>query len=519
MREKERVIRYFDCLAKAIKNCDDYCRDNKCVADCIETINGYAKESDIIRTELDRVWESGPDEFVSGLEDIIDRVNDSDYVLKVIQSYEICKWMDSHIGYRDDTDQKAYFSINALCRVNGLKHTEIGTLNSNYKETCIWINPKFGIRPAFNTDNKKKNRSIANRDVFNGLNGTLAHISYMRWDGTKNVRNIILPPNRFKVKEGQYLRIGFAPFTDEKDFFKVTKVDRIRNGISYSCEQYDINKPFSEVEKRLSADINLARKKNIDILFFPEMVGTKESCGKADNEGKWRKRIDWLTEQYEKERSDTPYIVILPSYWHEGSNSSTIALYDGKILGIQEKHIPYRKKSDKDTQGALEGLKEYTQEEYIIIHIPDVHRIAVVICAEFLEGKHIGLSDLLCGELGVSLIIIPSFSNGEQDFINALSSLTVYDTSIVWGNCCGPIRSSKKGIGGCSIAGSKIVEVFGKKAKCGNTCEGIEGCVFVVDLPLKQPIDKLGKGENGEAVNHFVVRKKRIGRFGGKGEK
>ncbi|MCR5609249.1 MAG: hypothetical protein K6G26_09325, partial [Lachnospiraceae bacterium] len=101
-------------------------------------------------------------------------------------------------------------------------------------------------------------------------------------------------------------------------------------------------------------------------------------------------------------------------------------------------------------------------------------------------------------------IIVPSFSKGEQDFINLLSNYIKYDTTVVWGNCCGAIKSPQKGIGGCAIAGSCCIELFGDVCKCNNNCKNIGACIFTIDLPIGQPVIKL-KGQNtNKSVKHHI---------------
>jgi predicted amidohydrolase len=194
-----------------------------------------------------------------------------------------------------------------------------------------------------------------------------------------------------------------------------------------------------------------------------------------------------------------PALTILPSRWSEQHNRATIVGWDGEVLACQDKHIPFvDQKNNK-----IEALMDLNERVTVLIHIPSVHRIAIVICAEFLSDSK-SMREVICGNLGATLIIVPSYSRGEQDFINTLSALKGYGTTVIWGNCCGAVRGEQKAIGGCGIAGTTKTEIFSSVCKCGYSCENISACIFMVEIPLDFELQKTNKFDKAECVTHKI---------------
>jgi hypothetical protein len=192
-------------------------------------------------------------------------------------------------------------------------------------------------------------------------------------------------------------------------------------------------------------------------------------------------------------------LTVLPSRWVEQHNRATIVGWDGEILACQDKHIPFvDQKNNK-----MEALMELNEWVTVLIHIPSVHRVAIVICAEFLSGLK-SMQEVICGSLGATLVIVPSYSRGEQDFINTLPALKGYGTTVIWGNCCGAVLGEQKAIGGCGIAGTTKTEIFSSACQCGYSCEGISACIFKVEIPLDFKLQKTNEFDKVECITHKI---------------
>lgn len=139
----------------------------------------------------------------------------------------------------------------------------------------------------------------------------------------------------------------------------------------------------------------------------------------------------------------------------------------------------------------------------MLIHIPNFHRIAIVICAEFITDLS-RIQKFICGSLGVTLLIVPSYSRGEMDFINVLSHLKGYGTTVVWGDCCGAVSGNEKAIGGCGVAGTTSTVTFGSVCRCGFSCENVKACIFKVEIPLDFEFNKIKEFNANEIVTHKI---------------
>lgn len=134
-----------------------------------------------------------------------------------------------------------------------------------------------------------------------------------------------------------------------------------------------------------------------------------------------------------------------------------------------------------------------------MIHMKNQQRIAIAICAEFIANPE-RITHFLCEQLCATLLLVPSYSNGERDFIDSLSTLKPYGTSVIWGNCCGAVHDDKphahmqRTVGGCSYAGIDCPNRFGTMAKCNFHCGTSSVCFFVVNIPTAVSQGKISPG-------------------------
>ena len=192
-------------------------------------------------------------------------------------------------------------------------------------------------------------------------------------------------------------------------------------------------------------------------------------------------------------------MICLPTWWRDGINSATLVYQDGTILGAQRKYIPYVNEKER----WLEALRKEAEQEYLIVHIPGLHRIAVTICAEFPQLRD-HMAKTLCGELCATLILVPSYSRGEQEFLNSLPTLKDYGVTVVWGNCCGAVKKPRV-IGGCSIAGFDTMHRFGPNCQCEGSCGDRRACLYLVEIPCHPARVKPFPPEQQKPVSHHLL--------------
>lgn len=467
----------------------------------LHALTGFEKTGKYIQEELNTFFIQNKD--VDGLlDDLWQRCRQLSRKASqenLLRAYHICMWMDQMLTYEELSDSK--LSIYSLVPMRAYDYVKIDALNDNYRESGIWINPRLPVvKAAMALDNGTEiEKSVASRDAFSGINGELRNISYFSWDGRFAVHNIIVP---FEYEENEFgdnadgnLRIGFIPVSDRADLVE-PQYANAKDG-RYEFHKMYIDGPANEaiIDARLEQGLELACENRVDIVFAPEMLGTKQTEQYSGNYNMYVRRI------YSKaimQNRKPPLITIMPSLWRSRRNSAAIIYRDGKVLGRQEKYIPYV----DFNSCAIEGIRSRKQREYYLIHVNGVHRIVVTICAEFID--HV-VSDFICGQLGATLVIVPSFSHGEKDFVNKLGALFPYGTSVVWGDCCGAVAHSPKIIGGCGLIGSNEIYKLGNNCKCGFSCDSGTGCLFIMDLPLKVIYSKEAQPLY-EPIQHFLRR-------------
>lgn len=264
---------------------------------------------------------------------------------------------------------------------------------------------------------------------------------------------------------------------DQPNLLKCTKTQLVRDGVTFNGIRVNGVKYARFLRARFIRDWNTCCDCGADIMFSPEMLGTKEL---EERSGKYHKILRQLSMEALAQKRKPPLLTFLPSYWCDGVNSTTVVYQNGTILGVQPKYTPYVDVSC----GHMEALLQQDERHLLVIHIPGVHRIVVMICADFLAIQSSQTRRFICEELGATMILVPSYSHGEQDFINLLPSLKSYGTTVVWGDCCSAVKTPRI-IGASSIAGIDDIVRFGSQCQCDGICKSSQSCVFLVSLPLQ----------------------------------
>lgn len=505
MTKKSDVIEYMNLFAYALK----IVHEMKCVLRVeYAAIQFYERYEGELKRKLDQIWHNTDDnqDLFSELREVMDSLEkNSENEEKYVKFVELCKWLDSKITYGNreynEDGKRVSFSMEALVCLEKNQIVEIGSLNSNVEETKIWICPKFETYPVFiDRDGKKEESKYSNRDAFFGLNGEFKGVSYFIEDYEKNivVKNIIL--NKFHLKNKTELRVFFAPVSDRKDLLiedsnpvTVKRHEVSENGISI----IGLNN-VDEINNRLLADWKLACEKETDIFFAPEMLGTEQICELEEGEA-YNKMI---TEYLMKEHTcEVPYLTFLPSRWQDGHNVIDIVDNEGYVRKY-EKMIPFVDKK----RHLVEALQEQNEMELLVFHIPGCHRITVLICAEFIDSDPPEIKKYICERLQPTLMIVPSYTRGETDFMNDIHSVDRYGTTVIWGNCCGAAADKDRVIGGVSQIGNNGVEYFSEQCVCRFHCRNIKACGFLIKIPLIVEKKKSRKKSNINMVEHIVSK-------------
>lgn len=494
---KEQSVSYMNIIASLLKIIQEF----KPPVQHIHALSDFEMIAQIIKDEMQKRIQQCEDidELLATLQQKFMSINSKKDNNRILEAYHLCKWMEQKITYEHVEDVlTGKLSIYSLIPLRAYNYFQIEAMNDNYEEIGIWINPKLPIFKSYIDGDKMVKRTTANRSAFYQMNGELDNICYLIWNKSIVVHNIIVP---YEYEESENveerdikLKIGFIPVSDRADMIVPTYKDAVDD--KYTMKKMYIDSPqyIEEINNRLRRGLELACSNNIDIVFAPEMLGNELTEKRTGNYN------DYVREIYSEavqSGNKPPYITIMPTFWNKEVNSATMIYRDGHVLGSQKKYTPYI-----DFKScSMEGIKKVKKKEIYLIHVYGVHRIAISICAEFIDGFD---SELMCGQLGATMIIVPSYSHGERDFMNQMGTLFPYGTSVVWGDCCGAVSYEPKIIGGCSIVGYNEVHRMGDCCKCSYSCEAKEGCLFVVDLPLTVAMSK-GAVTLHEAIKHITI--------------
>ena len=420
---------------------------------------------------------------------------------RFIVALAICEWMDEKLNFFNET--KGLFCANELIPFDGSSIIEVGVMNRNYRQTGVQVFPKFEVcrlyYPKEYADNETSSelsdsRSFANRNAFSGLNGTLKKVSIVSHEKNLYIHNVILPPSYTSKSEGE-IPVAFCPMCDTEELILKNTTIRIGDYIFSGQSVIGLKDP-EKIFKRFCQDWTTAAGE-ADIVFFPEALGSN-ALMEIQEQGKYKynKTVFNLQKALLKNGGHSPLLTIMPSLWSCGENRTDIVYMDGRVIGTQKKYVPYVNEKGH----VIEAIYEAAQKEYYVFHIPGYHRIVVLICSEFLaicnDHKKMPLFD----EIGATLVIVPSYSHGEADFLNSLPSLKPFGTTVIWGNCCGAVKPRKddvpldettindndtRVIGASSVAGTYAVCCFRGTRNCKGSCKDRQSCAFAVPLPLK----------------------------------
>lgn len=338
-------------------------------------------------------------------------------------------------------------------------------LNSNSEDQQIQLLPKCYSSWAHSNREKL---------IRNDLNNCLCNLYYI---DTRELlaRTRCTVSNRFfgiydfkRAMERGYLRIGISPMCDETELiFETKEKDKDYN-------EFYIN-GLSNVDmltKNAESILECAKKREVDILCFPEMLGHPQIIGAIQ-----KKLQDFPSDI----RYPYPVLTICPSYWSQQSNAAAVLDGTGNEVFRQGKQFAFP--FDQDGKTYIEGI---CPDNHIhLIHCEGIGRIGVMICRDALNSEY--LHNVL-SLLKVSLLFVPSFSTGHFDFENNLESCKMFDCNVFWINTCSVKKLSDKAsldkIGFVLKTGKRTSikngEFFFKKEKCGKlkgkTCGE---CLFI----------------------------------------
>ena len=283
-------------------------------------------------------------------------------------------------------------------------------LNDNFKDTDIKLFPRVGCKWERASRGKNTNVRLDN------------YLYYLLMIDYRSVNE--------KYQDKHFFIESDMEFNRKYEFVTVPYSNQWNQKINYITEnkhnlmhiQYTGN-PADDAEF-VEKKIQQARGK--DIMIFPEVHGYY---------GLDQEVSQFLSDEFIE---DLPKITILPSYWNERQNRVSILDNFGEVMSSQKKYVPYEKNYEGNNY--IEDL-ERTNKEINIIHCEGMGRIAILICRDFLERKLLfDIIDLY----KLTMILVPSFSTGNYDFIRTANICKEMNCCVLWVNSCSAYSEDKK---------------------------------------------------------------------------
>lgn len=397
--------------------------------------------------------------------------------IAALAAYASISWINAHITY-DSTEDASHISLYELLpKGTPVTATEI-YLNTNGETSGFLLFPLFDAVDHYARDNPERKHRLHNRDYLWGIHLDFRNFGYKRFNDSRKILHSILWFEKPDSSHPNHYRVGFTPISkniifqtndyvdnSEKIPQRIKTVTRIEN--APLCNDRLLN----------AIKISISKNLGIDLLFAPELLGTDDMYSEDDA------GIALFVEKTATDNEDSvfmlPRIIILPSRSKNHENYSIVSSGEGIILGKQYKQFAFIDHKMK----YKEDLFQKKEIEILIIHIPGQQRIVTLLCRDFLSTPDSELSEFVFRQINPTLLIVPSYTTGEEEFVRKIHETQPYGTSVVWGNCC-TAHNTPGIIGACSVAGIDSSVRMIDSCICNFECNNKSTCLFYVDIPL-----------------------------------
>ncbi|MBR5565684.1 MAG: hypothetical protein IKW08_05895 [Roseburia sp.] len=280
-------------------------------------------------------------------------------------------------------------------------------LNDNFDVCNLQLLPKCACKWSHNSREKTASNTI---------NAYLKNCYYISLDrlGKYKVNHIFLPEQFERASWKHCLRIGMTPLCNMAELDVGYFVENETNYFEIENVQNE-----KEVKEIALNQLELAKENDVDIMMYPEMLGTK--CV-----------LDALCEKLEafvEDEKEYPGLVLCPTIWKDRKNICVVFDREGDAIAEQEKQHAYS--YPKEGNVYIEGI--IPNNVINVIHCEGIGRIVILICKDALKREYL---HMILAELKATLILIPSFSTGSYDFGEMTQMCRAYDCCALWINTC-----------------------------------------------------------------------------------
>ncbi len=296
--------------------------------------------------------------------------------------------------------------------------------------------------------------------------------------GKYKVNSVIISRNasinrKTRKRDESVIRIGMCPMSMDFELQKEENTD-----IYFYQKPWGVD-DINRINDILLKAISKAEEERLNILIFPEMLGYPKIEMQA------YKYMHQINCQYLK-------LVVLPTVWEkvdgEGHNTAYL-VHSGKVATIfsQEKLVPFY---DDEVKEAIVPADE------INLLFDEVHGcIGILICKSELEDS---VRNLFVRDLGVKLIICPSWSPGTHSFETTTLANAQWNANVIWTNTCSAFKSKtnknliKQPV--CIVThywkapgrNNLHPEKFYPLKMCSKECQNGKLCLFVTEIKGKR---------------------------------
>lgn len=331
-----------------------------------------------------------------------------------------------------EKDQYPYLEFGRKIEVNYLH--EIGPLNHNQKEYCLYLSGNSGLIKESKAIKKSNCRFMKRKDgsdIFAEISGY--RIVRVIPDRKPLIKIKEYKSEIFDKKEEKELRVAIVPLSKEKWF-----------NINYQENPFGKNYFFITDTKQKEEDINKCYMELLDraisqkaeIVIFPELAMNSSTETEIQ---KYLQRKSLQTNDY------TLKLIFLGSVWKNESNTCVLISGKGTVLCRNEKKNPF---------STMREGKEYFEKlskrpmKYELLDIKDLGRILYVVCKD-------GLDDIdqvsFWNEYEVNFEVISSLSPSISYFDRQMSDMVekYMGIAFVSNSCCERVQEvgDKKIIG------------------------------------------------------------------------
>lgn len=358
------------------------------------------------------------------------------------------------------------------------EYEEIEGLNNNWKETGISIL-------------KRVSCAWRVRNIGSCEESLFYNFYYIeKQDDIKILNYALQSPSVLKIGKLN-LRVAISPLTKEEIVVFSDPYERINIHTKQKQHYFRVEalKNTEWLEQQIIANMEYSGLHDVDILVFPEMLGSQEMLDNV---------LDFFQQNRNKK---VPPLVVFPSIWEKTENDRnntnvSCLLLDGRqIMFKQNKRICFYYK-DKDGTKIFEDINRDSEVPDVlnVLHIDGIGRICIVICYDYLHNEN---REMIKKVLKPTLICCPSFSTGSFNFQILQESGYYAGCNCIWCNTCSAVNAAGSdknfeivgGIGTLSkncdqLDAETFKKVFEGRKKCKK--ETCSQCVYYSDIPLKK---------------------------------